>query len=58
MNRCKPACAPHESLFCPTCGRARPGELGTIVFNPFTGGASLSPAVEKFWATGNPEYTN
>lgn len=45
------------SLFCPRCGRLiEPGSLKTLRIDSFTGGQSLSPKMEKFWETGDPEW--
>lgn len=45
-------------MFCPSCGKAySPPELRSIVFNGFSGNASLSPRIERWHATGDPDYT-
>lgn len=44
-----------RSNFCPTCGKCRPGALRNVKIMGFTGPASLSPTVEKFWHTGDPD---
>lgn len=47
-----------SQLFCPNCGKAfSQRELRTIVFNGFSGNASLSPRMERWHATGDPDYT-
>lgn len=47
-----------DRLFCPGCGRAQdPSELRSISFNGFLGNASLSPRMERWHATGDPDYT-
>lgn len=40
--------------FCPGCRHSAPGALRGVKLVGFTGRASLSPSVEKFWATGDP----
>lgn len=41
-------------IFCPGCGKCDPAQLKSVKLQGFTGAASLSPAVEKFWRTGDP----
>ena len=44
------------SLFCPRCGKLiEPGSLRSLRIESFHGAQSLSPKMEKFWETGDPE---
>jgi len=44
-----------RNLFC-ECGKLKvPGSLAGVRIEPrFTGGASLNPKIEQFWASGDP----
>lgn len=43
------------STFCPGCGKANKQVLRSIDLVGFHGVSSLSPSMEKFWATGDPD---
>ncbi len=47
-----------RTLFCSGCGKVKdPAALRRIRFEPrFTGPASLNPAIERFWETGDVEH--
>jgi hypothetical protein len=42
-------------VFCVNCGKADRAALESIGLQTFTGPASLSPSVERFWETGDPD---
>lgn len=47
-----------KRIFCPSCGRAfSTAELRSLRFTGFAGKASLSPRMERWHATGDPDYT-
>jgi hypothetical protein len=46
-----------RNLFCARCGKVKePGSLKRVRLMGFTGPASLSPAIEHFWETGEVEH--
>ena len=55
MERCHPVCKPFTTMFCPECKKARPEDLKRVRLMGAIGVAhSSSPAIEQFWATGDP----
>jgi len=53
--RCLPACEPHRTVFCPRCGKADRTALRRVrLMGPVGVLNSNSPAIEAFWATGDP----
>lgn len=55
-DRCTPVCESFESTFCPRCGRADRAKLNGVRLMGAVGVLnSSSPAIEEFWATGDPE---
>lgn len=48
-------CPPHESVFCPVCGRANRHDLRRVrLMGPVGVAHSNSPKIEQFWRTGDP----
>jgi hypothetical protein len=46
-----------RTLFCPRCGKLLdPDGLRAVRIDGFTGAQSLSPGLEKFWASGDPQH--
>lgn len=45
-----------RTLFCALCGKVKDRDaLKRVRLEPrFTGGASLNPNIERFWASGDP----
>lgn len=52
---CAPECRPHQSTFCPDCGRADKKILHSLrLMGPVGVQHSNSPKIEEFWKTGDP----
>lgn len=50
-------CPPFTTVFCPVCGKADRTSLGRVRLAGFVGVAhSTSPAIERFFATGDPSH--
>lgn len=47
-----------RTLFCGLCGRVKDRDaLRRVKIQPrFTGAASMNPAIERFWETGDPTH--
>jgi hypothetical protein len=47
-----------RTLFCGLCGKVKdPAALQRVRIQPrFTGAASMNPAIERFWETGEVEH--
>lgn len=47
-----------RNLFCTVCGKVKdPVALKRLKIQPrFTGAASMNPAIERFWETGEVEH--
>lgn len=54
-DRCTPSCPPHDTLFCPVCGKTAPEDLSRVRLMGFVGVQhSTNPKIERFWRTGDP----
>jgi predicted amidophosphoribosyltransferase len=52
---CESCGATFKTIFCPNCKKAVVSRLKSVRLQGFHGPASLSPTVEKFWETGDPD---